>query len=430
MAERGGRRQHGTGTITVDAQGRYVGRFYHGYTRSGNPRRVAVYHRPEPGEHEKTSVAAVKRLMAERRRQIDSGAPAVQQRLTVKGYAERWLDRRAEEVRPGTWRTDRSLVLAHVVPTIGHRRLDHITSDDVRSVVTAARAAGVADTSCVRLFATLRKMLRDAATDGYQIKPAVHMVKPPAAGESDRDAIPTPDALAILDAALRRPDASRWVAALLQGMRQGEALGLTWECVDLDRGLIDVSWQLKALPYRHGCTATGRPTCGRRFGGDCPQRRIQSKPGDEARPLDGALHLVRPKTRSGRRIIPLVPWMEGSLRRWREVAPASPHGLVWPRADGRPGLDSEDNAAWYEIQDAAHVWHSSGRRYTIHEARHTTATLLLEAGVSEAVIIAIMGHSSIVTSRGYMHVSQTLARRALEDVARRLELPRIAQIEP
>jgi mRNA-degrading endonuclease toxin of MazEF toxin-antitoxin module len=74
------------------------------------------------------------------------------------------------------------------------------------------------------------------------------------------------------------------------------------------------------------------------------------------------------------------------------------------------------------LQDAAEVRHPEGRHYMLHEARHTTATLLLEAGVSEAVIIAIMGHSSIAVTRGYQHVSQTLARKAMDDVAAKLGL--------
>ena len=37
-----------------------------------------------------------------------------------------------------------------------------------------------------------------------------------------------------------------------------------------------------------------------------------------------------------------------------------------------------------------------------------------------AVVTAILGHSSIRTSRGYQHVSQALARKALDDGAVRL----------
>jgi len=81
-----------------------------------------------------------------------------------------------------------------------------------------------------------------------------------------------------------------------------------------------------------------------------------------------------------------------------------------------------DRAEWHAILDEAGVRHPSGRHWHLHEMRHTTATLLLEAKVDPETVKAIMGHSSIVTSRGYQHVSQELARKALETVGARLTL--------
>jgi len=200
-------------------------------------------------------------------------------------------------------------------------------------------------------------------------------------------------------------------------MRQGECLGLQWNLVDLDGGSLDVSWQLQALNFAHGCGQT----CGRRFGGDCPQRRHRVPDGYEYKVLDGALCLVRPKTERGQRIIPLVPWMADALRQWRLVAPVSPHGLVWPRIDGRPQTSKADKTAWHDLQAAAGV--SAGDRpYYLHEARHTTATLLLEAGTDPEVVKAILGHSSIVTSRGYQHANQAMTRKALDGIAEKLQL--------
>lgn len=64
----------------------------------------------------------------------------------------------------------------------------------------------------------------------------------------------------------------------------------------------------------------------------------------------------------------------------------------------------------------------AGRLFSIHEARHTTATLLLECGVDPAVIVAIMGHS-ILTTRGYQHLRTERAMAALDLVAVRPQQP-------
>jgi len=45
---------------------------------------------------------------------------------------------------------------------------------------------------------------------------------------------------------------SRWSVALALELRQGEALGLRWQYVDLDAGTLTVRWQLQRLPWRHG----------------------------------------------------------------------------------------------------------------------------------------------------------------------------------
>jgi site-specific recombinase XerD len=92
-------------------------------------------------------------------------------------------------------------------------------------------------------------------------------------------------------------------------------------------------------------------------------------------------------------------------------------------ADGvtpRPIRDGVDRARWHEVQQLAEVAHPSGRPYHVHELRHTTATLLLEAGVDRRVIEQIVGHATLVEA--YLHVSDAASRAALEKVADRLGL--------
>ena len=201
---------------------------------------------------------------------------------------------------------------------------------------------------------------------------------------------------------LEGTDPSRWTAALLQGMRQGECLGLTWSSVDLKIGTMDISWQLK----RYAVDAA-------------------VPPGLATRRLDGQYILTAPKTKAGKRIIPLVPWMVTALERWRDLCPESEHDLVWPRPSGGPISKGDDLAAWYGLLDVAGVHKPGPKQWVLHEARHTTVSLLEAAGVPPAVIIAIVGHATYASTRRYSHTELARARAALATVADDLGLPSV-----
>jgi integrase len=415
------RRQYGTGSVSQrSSDRRWIGTLEAGWTATGARRRVTVSAACPctgtcrgpgrcPGE------AEAKRRLRDKQREIaEHGTPAqdVRARTTVKAWADDWLAQLVTRARPRYYATEASAVRRWIIPTIGHRPLADLTPRDVRAVTGAIRKADRSTTTAAYVQGTLERLLRAAIVEGHPVPQRLLLIEPPGKAVSDRTAMDPEHALALLAAAAQHPDGSRWVAALLQGMRQGECLGLTWDAVDLAAGTVDVSWQLQALPYLDRAAGTFR----------VPD-------GYEARRLERAWHLVRPKTSAGERIIPLVPWMTAALAAWRERTPASTHGLVWsvtehddPRMLGRPRSPALDRDAWYALQQEAGVAHPSGRPYVLHEARHTTATLLLEADVDAAVVIAIMGHSKITTTRGYQHVSQALARRALDDVAQRLGL--------
>lgn len=405
------RRQYGTGSITQRKDGLWVARIEAGWSAQGTRRRITV--------SAKTEAACKAKLKAKQREIATTGLPAAgTARATVKTWADEWLPRYQREVRPGTYVTNSGLIRRWVIPTIGSRRLTDLTPADVRAIHTAVTKAGRSSTTGMHAHTVLVRMLKSAVAEGHAVPPRLFEVKRPSLAVNDREAIPTPHARAILAAARHRDDYARWVAALLQGMRQGEVLGLTWDAIDLGRSTVDVSWQLQTLPYT--------------------DKRDRAKgfvvpEGYEARHLHLAAHLVRPKSTKGKRLLPLVPWLAGELTAARDRWPHNPWGLVWTETDpkGRqiPVRDAHDRHAWHQLQEAAGVAHPTGRPYHLHEARHTTATLLLEEGVDPHVIEAILGHSSIVTSRGYMHASQELARRALESVAARLD-PAVTESRP
>ena len=127
-----------------------------------------------------------------------------------------------------------------------------------------------------------------------------------------------------------------------------------------------------------------------------------------------------PKTRAGVRVIPMTPWMHAALKEREKTAPDSI--LVWANDDGTVRDEKQDAAEWKELQDAAGVRKPGGEYYTLHECRHTAATILLVLGVDPLVVIRILGHSSILSTQRYQHVDMELMRKALEGVASTLRL--------
>lgn len=398
------RRQYGTGSVYKRGDGRWAAVIEAGYTARGTRRRITVTGKTE---------AQVKARLKERQRQIAAeGLPSTDSRTTVKAWSDEWLEITQRVLRPKPWATDRSAVRQWIVPTIGHKRLEQLSPADVRAVADAQRRADRSSSTALRTHQTLTSMLRAAITEGHQVPRRVLDVKAPAKAVSDRAAMSIPEALAMLHVASYLPHGSRWAIAFLHGMRQGECLGLTWDCVDLDAGLVTVQWELQLVPYAE----PRNPASGFRIPDGLPHVHL----------VDG-YHLLPPKSKKGFRVIPLVPAMREALEDWKQIAPANPWGLVWPTASGRPANEKHDREEWHAIQGSAGVGHPAGRHYTPHEARHTTATQLLENGVDPHQITALLGHSSILTSQGYQHPTQRASLAALEAVAGALELtPRSA----
>jgi integrase len=406
---------YGQGTISLRKDGKWMGRLEAGTNPNGTRRRVTVYGADE---------AEVARKLEKKRAQIArEGVSIATRSATVKAWATKWLTIREKTQRPNAYAADRTAVTNWIIPVLGTSRLESLTPADVRKLKQAQLDAGNKSTSALRTHRTLIKLLKDAALEGYDVPRRIFLVEAPSAGASDREGLEVDDAIAMLAEAAALPHGSMWATALLQGMRPGECLGLTWPAVDFGRGLITVEWQLQTLRYLD----RNNKALGFRVPDDY-----------EAIHLEGNHHLVRPKSKKGFRVIPMVPWIREALLAWKEIAPASPHDLVWPALDGGPSVKAGADDEWDGLQGAAALrrWneleaagekpaglgHPSGRYYVPHEARHTTATLLLEAGVDHHVITAILGHSSIVTSRGYQHVRTQLASKALEQIAAQLQL--------
>jgi integrase len=107
--------------------------------------------------------------------------------------------------------------------------------------------------------------------------------------------------------------------------------------------------------------------------------------------------VIAPKSAAGERRVPIAAVLRDHLDAHRM---SRPKGLVFARGDGTPFSPATIS------QRAERTWSKAGLRgVTLHECRHTFATLMIAAGVNPKALQTFMGHSSItVTLDRYGHL--------------------------
>ena len=375
----------------------------------GKPRRVT-----RTAHTERAAKAKLKELQREYAEKGDIPTSI----LNIATWTRTWLDIVSKEVRPKTASGYRGSVERYIIPAIGTKQLKNLTPEHVRQVekYIATAGPGPGSRTAVLAYQALSLALTAAYREGKMQRNVADLVKRPRATKSKLTVLTADHGMKVLHTVTGWPPpvaidrlASRWFAALLTGARQGELLGLEWDRVDFNRNVLDLSWQLQRFTWEHGCGDSigtddnGKLTwpCGRIRGTDCLARKLTSPADWENRRLTGGLYLSRPKSSAGWRIIPLVSPLKEMLemRLQASVIESNPHGLVWTKPNGSPVEPSQDNAAWHAVLKLAGVPDAR-----LHDARHTTASLLLKAGVSIEVITKILGHSTVAMSRSYVDV--------------------------
>ncbi|ADL71002.1 tyrosine integrase [Mycobacterium phage Enceladus] len=349
---------------------------------------------------------------------------------TVGEWLDYWLTVKKSECRPSTYESYEGSARLYLKPHLGHIRLDKLTTPQVRDMLTKVRDGGGNTKASTRnpqkAYQALNNAMKLAVDEGVLDRNPVAPIKKPGHVKQQRGAFETSAAVHLLKTAAalddednpKRPKlASHWAAAFMTGARQAELLGLEWDRVDFDRGVLDISWQLQRLKYAHGCglNSDGEPKCGRQRVGYCPERKFVPPPGFEYRHCHRSLFWTRPKSLAGERTVPMAPLLLESLKVHKRLdKDPNPHNLVWHHRDGRPISQEDDNEHWNRLVAAAGI-EKRPREVVLHEARNTAATMLLESGIDAKVIQTILGHASILQTRDYQRVSLELSKSAVSN---------------
>jgi len=338
----------------------------------------------------------------------DSGQrPWLLDGVTVEDWLEHWL----EEILPLSvrWKTRSgyaSHLRVHVIPFIGSERLTELRPETLERLYRQLIEAGRSTYVVHGVHRVLRSSLNEALRRQRLLTNPAALARPPRVVKTEIEPLTAAESRAILQASRGRLNAARWSVALSLGLRQGEALGLMWDDVDLDAGVLRVRRAAQRHTWIHGCSPRRQEAaCGRLRGAECPQRR------------DGGLVLVEPKTRSSRRSVALPPPLVAEPRAHRpaqlrlKLERANvwdhTHDLVFCTDWGALIDPHADQRDWKQILREAGV-----REVRLHDARHTAATLLLLQGVDIRTVMAIMGWTELATAQRYVHAVDELRHEA------------------
>jgi integrase len=336
-------------------------------------------------------------------------------------FLVRWLDdTKKMELRARTWDDYRGIVARYIedppkgAPNLGALRVDRLGRGAFQQLYTYLwERCGLAPRTIGYLHSVLRQGLEHGVKVGELPRnPTDHVTLPKRphkrqGSASDRRvrAMTEKQAKAFLNAARGDRYYPMWVVLLTGGLRPGEALGLTWDDIDLEAGEVHV---------RQALTRRGLPE------------------GESWR-------LVQPKTKRARRTVALPGVAVQALKEWKTVTGKerflvggeylTKPDFVFCNEFGKPLMQpnlysrnfrrvmaAAKLGEWVEVKGRKNPRFAPAFR--MYDLRHTCATLLLLAGENPKVVSERLGHASVIlTLDTYSHVLPAMQ----EESARKME---------
>jgi integrase len=161
--------------------------------------------------------------------------------LKVSEYLNRWLkDSVRDTVRPTTYERYEQIVRKHITPALGRIKIKNLTPAHVRGLYRGKLDTGLSPRTVQYIHVTLHKALKQAVADGLIARNATEAVKPPQVRREEIRPLDRDQVKRLFETISGDRLEALYVLAVTTGLRQGELLGLKWDDVDLEDGVIRV----------------------------------------------------------------------------------------------------------------------------------------------------------------------------------------------
>jgi integrase len=377
------RRDKGDGSVRQRTNGSWEGRF--SYTDNLTGKRVvkSVYAPSQPEVKRK-----LKKLINNIEETASSDNYVTTSNIKLSDWLDTWMrDYKKNSIRPTTYEGYWQSINNHIKPALGNVELQKLRPEHIQNMLNNLSRGSIIKKTLAPWTVIKAKNIMSGAMEQAlrnRIIPynPVRATVPPKLVQKEIRVLTEDEQKQFMDAVKGHRHEALFLLALATGMRRGEIMALTWDCVD---------YNTMSIAVKGSITRTKDPDTG-----------ITS------------LQFSEPKTKSGRRQIPILSNMIPILhahkqRQDAEKAAASsawnPKNLVFCSNVGTVLEPRRINTTMNKITDAAKL-----PRFTFHSLRHSFATRMLEANVSAKVVQDILGHADVaLTLNTYSHVVGTTA---------------------
>ncbi|WP_286960256.1 MULTISPECIES: tyrosine-type recombinase/integrase [Arsenicicoccus] len=306
------------------------------------------------------------------RHAVNRGTWVAPQDLTVGQWLDRWVDTELE-LKPSTLASYKANIERYLKPALGHYRVQELDPDLITHTFTTLASTGghggkpLSPRTVEFARAVLRRAMNVAVARRHvEVNPVTGSKI--ARGAKPEHATWTGAQLQTYLAAIEGQRwAPLWQLTAATGMRRGEVVVLRWQDVDLERGVVHVRRAIAA-----GVVST-------------PKNGRDRKVAIDDRTV-AALRAWR-KRQAEERLAWGAAYVDTDARvfTWENGAPVQPDWASKGFAASQAGLELP--------------------RLTLHELRHTQATVLLRAGTPVHIVSKRLGHRDVsVTLNVYASV--------------------------
>lgn len=320
----------------------------------------------------------------------------------LKEYLLNFIHRDKSDLAPRTYESYRRIINNHIIPYFGDLKLKQISDDKIEDYkiekLNGGRLDGQGGLSkrTVQYHLTiLNKALSKAHSKKIIDSNPCKQVKFPSPDFSTPKPLNKKQIHKLVKAAKELPN--KWLynvitVCLFSGLRRGELMALKWDQVDLEQGTIHINLALK-------------------------------------RTKDQGLIFDIPKSRNGIRTISIdskVVQLLTNLKKEQEKSKAqlkdkynNQHNLVFCKNDGSIAPPKLATDRFRRLVDNIGL-----HGYTLHNLRHTHATIMIEKGAPLSAVQKRMGHESIETTiKYYAAVTTNMEQESVSRFSEAVDLP-------